>query len=447
MNTREQELLFILPNKNNYAILVNKGRFGNQIPVFDKLVNDIGFEDPHSFNQWFFTLTSIVVFRRYVFSYGKYVIFVLEAVNDITDGINGYSWISYDEIIKTLSDKTIIDIVLSVKDNYHKSMNMPWVNENGFSKYLSWVDEVVTKNGYFLTGEISQVKNAYVSNVFCIPTNIGNLYLKIPCAIYIKEMEITRQLMNWNITLLPEWLAYDTNTNAILMKDMGGFNLPDNSDITTLEVIAKKYAMFQRDSINYISEGDFAFYNYSITSIWDSLDLLSQSIYEMLKSTRYELATDELVKLKINVNRAKEQLNIVKQYNIPDTINHGDLRNGNIRVMQNGYIFYDWSWSSISHPFIGISNFLHVIRRTLPPNIHAKDILIESYLEEWKEFNDIDELKKVFYIIDDLKILFMLYEDYCWLTEILRICKNQIDDMSADGWLLERRYYYFSRVL
>jgi hypothetical protein len=130
---------------------------------------------------------------------------------------------------------------------------------------------------------------------------------------------------------------------------------------------------------------------------------------------------------------------------IPSTIQHGDLRPCNIRVVEDSYIFYDWAWSAISHPFIDISQFLHIIRGTIPDD--SKDFLVNAYLNEWVEHGTFEQLKSAYLIINELKELFMAFSDYQWLVGIFNECNGKIDEMSADGWLLKRRYYYFSRIL
>ena len=88
-----------------------------------------------------------------------------------------------------------------------------------------------------------------------------------------------------------------------------------------------------------------------------------------------------------------------------------------------------------------------MIRRNLPADVQAKEILVNVYLQEWLEYGTIEELRNAFSILDDMKELFMVYPDYCWVDAIHSASNEPINPMSADGWLLERRNYYFARVL
>lgn len=441
-----KKLLFILPNKENKEILTIDKENENQVPTFNKLVNDnVGFENPDIFNEYFLNLTGIPVFRRYSFIFGDYCVFVLEIARNYNALKSYCKWSSYEEVNFKLFDNSILEIIISVKNYYNYSINMPWVNENGFSLYMDWLNNIALLKRFSITGEIRQIKNAYVSNVFMVSTDIGNLYLKIPVRIYIKELEITSELKNWDINKLPNLFAYDSSINAILMNDMGGYDLKDKADIDELKTVVSLYARIQIDSLKYLEKNPTVFYDYSVDSLLSEIETLSTKIHKILFNTQYYLCDSEFNKLDFKINEVKQLLNLLKNFNIPNTIEHGDLRPGNIRVTEKDYILYDWAWSSITHPFISLSTFLHIIRREI--TAHDKDILIENYLGEWKAFGDINILKEAFFIIDKIKYFYMIYTDYKWLEEIINKTTTKIDEKSADGWLISRRYYYFCRVL
>ena len=88
------------------------------------------------------------------------------------------------------------------------------VNKDGFTPYIKWLNRVCEANSISINGEITQVKNAYVSNVFCVPTNIGNVYMKTPGKIYITELPFTIGLREMAMADLPDWIeAIKMSTN------------------------------------------------------------------------------------------------------------------------------------------------------------------------------------------------------------------------------------------
>lgn len=437
-------LLLMLPDSKNERVLACKG--GNGLPSYTELVGEnVAFDEPQMYNNYFREITGIPVYRRYTFNTPNYVVFVFEQANrDNVIPRNGFDWVSYDDFMAANCDE-VNKIAKSVSLHYNLSKNMPWVNAKGFTPYFAWLNSVCEKNGIRINGEIVQLKNAYVSTVLCAPTDMGNVYMKIPGKLYIAELSFTSELRKLGIADLPGWIDFDLNMNVVLMKDMGGNDLPNQSDIDTLKVVILQYAQIQKDSILHLPL-NFEHYDNTIAAILDKLDTFPQKSFEMLKGTQYEISKDELAKLSDHITTAAALLKSINHIPVPDTIHHGDVRPGNIRVVDGNYIFYDWSWGAISHPFIEIVSFLHIIRRTLP-NESAKEMLIDSYLQEWLSYGTLNDLKYAFSTLSVLKDLFFALVDYDWVEAIKRSSNESIDFMSADGWLLERRNYYFANVL
>jgi hypothetical protein len=207
-----------------------------------------------------------------------------------------------------------VEILHGIKENYNKSVNMPWVNVDGFMPYIKWLSEIIASQDIHITGEISQIKNAYVSNVFLVPTNKGNLYLKTPGRVYIRELLFTKELISWNITKLPFWYNYNLELNTILMYDMKGNDLPQYSDKDILKEILIKYSQIQKDSINYIRKIKNVSKDYRIETIINELGMFSCKVHSLLHGTEYEITSAELEKFEKNINRLINRCENSKYY-------------------------------------------------------------------------------------------------------------------------------------
>lgn len=441
-------LLFVLPDRKNQNILTIKMGDKHQFPAYEKPVGvNVGFDESQLYNDFFQNLTGISVFRKYTFNTNNYIVFVFELIEEKNSiPTDGYNWISYNEFLSGEQNAEIKNIADSVRRCYNKSANMPWVNEDGFSPYFAWLYEVCAANDICINGKIAQVKNAYVSTVFCIPTETENFYMKIPGKVYITELPFTYELKKLGMIEYPFWVDFNADMNVFLMKDMRGIDLPSQSDMDTLKKVVVQLARTQKDSIQYLPL-ECKYNDYRLNTIFADLSDFPQRVFNILLETQYKITHNEKMKLEQNIKSAIKLLESIKHKSIPDVIQNGDVRPGNIRVINNSYIFYDWAWGAVSHPFLELSTFLHIIRRSLPEDIPAKKILVESYLSEWLEYGTQDELNTVFTILDDLKELFMAYSDYIWVEDIYSESNEPIESMSADGWLLERRNYYFEKVL
>ena len=130
---------------------------------------------------------------------------------------------------------------------------------------------------------------------------------------------------------------------------------------------------------------------------------------------------------------------------IPDSVEHGDIRPGNIRITEKGIIFFDWAWSAFAHPFFSVSSFIHVIRRSLSDPKKRPYVM---FLKEWSGFGDDESLIELYQLIDEVRDLYFVLGDSRWLKEIQEALNwNTPHISSPDALALDRRQYYYARVL
>lgn len=333
-------LLFILSDKHNKNVLAIKVDKDYRFPFFDKLVgDDVEFSDsPQLYNDFFKKNTGISVFRRYSFNTQHYVAFVFEQSGkmDITP-TSGYEWVTYDDFIDAQQDDELREIACGVSRNYTKSINMPWVNADGYTPYFNWLYKVCNKKDIHINGEIKQIKSAFVSTVFCVPTDSGNLYMKIPGKVHITELAFLRELINLNIASLPVWVDYDLDMNVFLMEDMGGEELSWQSDIDTFKKVILQYSKVQKQSFPHLPL-KCKYNDYRIATIINKLSGLLEKAFQILMGAKYSITKDECEKLAQNIKSAAVMLKSISGIKIPDTIRHGDFRPGNVRAAGEKYI-------------------------------------------------------------------------------------------------------------
>ncbi len=101
---------------------------------------------------------------------------------------------------------------------------------------------------------------------------------------------------------------------------------------------------------------------------------------------------------------------------VPVTLHKEDLRAENVAWHGDSFLFYDWSNTTISHPFFSMSYFLNRMKRpkdiaslswktllTDPGRIALRDV----YLEAWHDCAGTEELREEFVRV---RSLFSLYE-------------------------------------
>jgi len=435
-------LLLVLPDINNKRILARNANGIFYLPTYtESVAENVAFGDARAYNDFFQAITGIPVYRRYTFNTPNDVVFVFEQIDNAQPKAE-FDWVLYDDFIAACNADEIAEIANNVRLHYNQSKAMPWI-EYGFLPYFTWLRAVCDKNHIQITGDITQLKNAYVSTVFRIPTNMGDIYMKIPGKFFITELLFTQGLKKLQIADLPHWIDYDIEMNVILMKDMGGHDLPNESGAETLREVILHFAKIQKDSIPHMPP-DFFHYDNTVDTMLGRLDAFPEKAFEILSGTKYELTQNELKRLQSQVLTTVSMLKSINAVPIPNTIHHGDVRPGNIRVIGGNHMFYDWAWGAVSHPFIDIVSFLHIIRRTLDEP--AQETLIDAYLQQWQNYDTYDQLRHAFSTLSTLKDLFFALTDYDW-CEAIHLQAGSVCAMSADGWLVDKRNYYVANVI
>jgi len=301
--------------------------------------------------------------------------------------------------------------------------------------------------GINAVGSISQIKNAYTSCVFRCPTDAGELYLKIPTKVFIREFEITRVLKDWDIVQLPEWAAFDEGLKTFLMRDMGGADLSTDASLVTMMAVVQSYAIFQKKAINLINLKEvYPFYDLTSTSLKSRMDSLVTDAVKLLRNSEFELNDQEIAGLLKRIPYWKALVGRIEVNPIPNSVDHGDLHAGNIRITEDGIIFFDWGWSAISHPFFSISSFLHSIRKSITAS--DKLYLRDTYLQEWQSYASMEQLVEIYQQIEELNYLYHVVGDHNWLEEVQKSLAWRTPNItSPDAYTLYRRQYYYARVL
>lgn len=439
------KLLYVLLNGDS-EILLQKTALGLSIPSSGLEVDSSYGFDLENENLWFCENCGLSVFRRYVFFCRGYCVAVFELEHD-SEMSERFLWVNYEDSNAYIRNEDEQFILQKVIENYNYSKNVPWVNKNGFRPYIKWVQSVAKQKGFSLSGDIKQIKNAYVSSLFTIPTSIGDLFLKIPSSTYVNAIESIEQFLVGELFNIPEIIGVSPDKRAFLTKEMKGEDLAKVEDTEMLETIVKQWAILQQ---RYTKDNKlFAnkiplLHNYSPKGLLERLDQFKTDLIILFKYLQKTTTPELLSCLDAKFSGVKRCLQRLTKFKIPDTLCHGDLRPGNIRVINGTFALYDWGMSIYAHPFYDLLHFLHVIRRQL--SNEAKDRIMKAYLSQWMAIESNENLLEAFTLLEQLGDFFMTIADGEWLLAIIKASDGSIKEYSMDDWLFSRRSYYFSRV-
>jgi len=444
------KLLFILPDRTNQNVLALKTEAACQFPVYESRIEDKTrgavpqLEDiPQPYNDYFKTLTGISVFRKYVVNSEHYIVFVCEQIEE-ANGVpaNGYSWISYDVFLGKQQDSEIIKITNSVRSGYLESTS--------FAPCIAWLQKICADKNIRITGDIAQLKyGALIAlAVFRVPTDIGDLYLKVVGDTAVNEVIFTHKLVESGLPNLPAWIDHNLELNAFLSRDMGGEDLSSHSKIKPEDALnlVTALARVQKESIPYVNSAGFYGYDYRIGAIIDDLKTFPEDAYETLSQTPYKIKRGKKKKIARNIEHVIATLKSIDAAHIPDTIYNSDMALYNIRFADGRFIFYDWSWGGVSHPFFNMARLLDAINSRLPEDI-SEEAILDAYLREWSDYGSHEELRRIFKAVHRLKIFQITYFLKYIRTRYEHRNAGRMEVLSVKSRGLDKRYENFAEYL
>lgn len=441
------KMLLVLFDKQG-QILLCRNPSGYSVPTNGAEVDEgFGFGSPQEENRWFWENCGLLVYRRYICFYKDYCAAVFELYGECNVG-KEFIWMDSGSLDKFIVGNSLTVLLKAVVKNYNCSKTVPWVNKDGFQPYLNWALKAAGCDTQLTYGKIEQIKNTYVSTIFRFQAGEEIFYLKIPGKTYLNDaVHIEKFLVNSTYGL-PEITAVYPDGNAFLAKAMGGHDLSVETDMVFLEQVVEQWADMQQrftEKQDAFSSKIPLLHNYTAEGIMKRIDNFPSEVSDIFAFLNEQSNAVDAAKTGQMIREVKRLLSLLAKCKVPDTLCHGDLRPGNIRVV-NGFCFlYDWGMGMYGHPFYDVVHFLHVTRRQLSQEMQEK--IKNTYLKQWEMYGTGKDILRNYETVERLKDFFMVLADADWLMETIEAVGGKVPEGSMDSWLLMRRVYYFRRVL
>jgi hypothetical protein len=277
-----------------------------------------------------------------------------------------------------------------------------WADPGWRAGAHAWINAQLDGLGLTLTGAIEQPHVRAWSTVMRVPTDEGLVWFKANGSDQAYEAGVVRVLANRCPEQVPELLAVDEERSWIMLAD-GGTRLREllNGDpgLDRWEQILPLQAELQiavapaRDEL--LAAGAP---HRSLEALMEGLDRLLADSSALQPDVDEALTRDEIERLERQVPRLAELCARVGALELPESINHGDLHDGQMFVRDGRYLFFDWGDASVTHPFFvtvvalrGLAYKLDV--RQLDGRL---DRLRDAYLEPWTAFHRRAQLLDVY---------------------------------------------------
>jgi hypothetical protein len=253
---------------------------------------------------------------------------------------------------------------------------------------------------------------------------------------FAHELPLLDKLAAWHPRSFPRLLGVDAERHWLLMEDFGGEGLVAVGDLGTWEAALSGLATLQ---VELAAKADLlvaAGVPYrGLDWLAAGVDWLVEALPRTGDAGGAALADEELSRLRRLAPRLKGMCAELGSYNVPLSLEHGDLWPSNIVVKQDGFIYFDWSDCSISHPFFSLSILYGEtgVERPIFPEVDSR--LRDAYLHPWTRYEPLDRLHTAFSLAH---VLAPLHNALGYYTHILPNMEHT--------WEMENMPAYFLRA-
>jgi hypothetical protein len=290
----------------------------------------------------------------------------------------------------------------------HNVLRSPWAVPGWLAEAQAWISTQLDRLGMTRAGEMEQVKVWQRSCVLRVPTNSGPVYFKAVPDGFRVELSVLLELARTDPAYARLILASDLKRCWFLMADLGGPSLFEVPDLGHWENAVRAYAQIQIDHISRTSElGELGCMDRRLERLPEMLDSLLATGLCMQAGIPGALTDVERGEMERLLPVLKGDSRRLMAFDIPYTLEHGDLNPKNLIVREDAYIIFDWSDCSISHPFFSLRPLFGLLDRVFsdPSGVRAK--LRDVYLDEWAKVGAWADLVAAFELADKLAPLHM----------------------------------------
>lgn len=284
----------------------------------------------------------------------------------------------------------------------------PWYQDGWLDEVQAWVQQVLQAQGYEITGPLDQMHIYVWSTVIRIPTNNGTVFFKATALYSAHEAALVARLSQLQPESTPHLIASDPERGWMIMTDAGQRlreQIQQNLDLKYWETLLPIYAQLQQVAAPHadalIALGVPSRKLIDLPARYREI-VAQENLFRI--GTEDELSAADYQRLRDLAPVFEQKCAQLAEYGIPETIQHGDLHDGNIFYNAPRYAFYDWGDCSISHPFFSMRvSFVSIENRyQLPEGAPDFDRLRHTYLSAWHAYGDDDRLMEAFHLAEEL---------------------------------------------
>ncbi|HEX8918820.1 MAG TPA: phosphotransferase [Chloroflexota bacterium] len=299
----------------------------------------------------------------------------------------------------------------------------PWLQPGWMADVSAWINEQLGRLATEITGPIEQTHIRPWSTVLRVPVTGGEVFFKAPMRALGYEVPLTRDLARWHPECTLPVLAADAERRWMILPD-GRQRLRElvreEGTIRHWDELLPVYAALQIDLVSRSEElRRLGVHDRGLRQIPYLTGCILRDRAVLHIGEPDGLTEEELVMLTSYLPRIAEWCRALADCGVPESLNHGDLHDGNIFVLDGRYRFLDWSDCGITHPFFSLRTAMISVETTLGWEEGAPlEPLWRAYREPWTEFVPGEQLDAAFELAQRL---WMLYSVLPWYHIVSRL--------------------------
>lgn len=272
----------------------------------------------------------------------------------------------------------------------------PWARRDWIMHALAWIDQQIARLGMIWSGSVEQVRSWERSCILRVPTNVGLTYFKAVPRMFAHEPPLTQALATWYGGTAPRVLALDATWGWLLLTDFGGYTLDSDREITHWEQALRRFATLQVELAGRVGELRALGCAERFSTLADAIPVLLDDDATIGTGHSWSLTPEQVNALRRRIGEFQAIYAELAAHRLPLSLEHGDFWANNVALTPDGYLFFDWSDASITHPFFSLASFLRNLDLLFPTDADLHSRLTDAYLEPWTCYAPMKEVQSVF---------------------------------------------------
>lgn len=348
-------------------------------------------------------------------------IYEVEVLNpEIPYGVTCADWIDpFDPVIFNTLHEQEQWILQQWKKN--DTTQMPWFQYGFRDEIDKWV-------GRQLSGSlcaIEQIRSWEKGLLLKVHGHNTHYYVKTVPPIFNHEPFVHKSMPDY----VPEIMSIDEKKNTYMMREMTGTLLGYSQDIQKWKMTTRRVAKLQEKYLH-----DELHINVSIPKRPIETVLTAVNMTETIKLLQNYISGSSYQKLCKSIPEVLSLVQLLKFKSLA-SVDHGDLFGGNVIVENEEPIIFDWSNSSITHPFLSVVHLVEEVTDFFSEDLSRQ--VLREYLCEWTAYGHINQLDDEFSIVQLLEPIYYLTVHMLHIFPAFQdnVDKEEIIDTYVTKWL------------